>query len=230
MRSFDLSTPAGRFATYWRHFWHDHAYLRLANSNAHWLSDEMARANQPWPFQVKEWADRGVRTIVNLRHGLDAHHVLEKEACERYGVKQVYFAVSALEAPSREKVLGAKRLFDELEYPAMMHCKSGADRAGMMSVLYLHFRQQQPIAEALGQLDRKYGHIRIGREAVLDFCFEKYLNEVEPLGVSYEEWVTGPDYDPAAITRAFRARWWSTLLTRFRGDLPSAQGSPRRSA
>jgi protein tyrosine/serine phosphatase len=213
VRAFDLTTPGGRFATYWRHFWHDHAYVRLASSNAHWLSDEMARANQPWPFQVKTWAERGVRTIVNLRHGLDAHHVLEKEACDRYGVKQVHFAVSALEAPSREQVLGAKALFDALEYPAMMHCKSGADRAGVMSVLYMHFRKGLPISEAMRQLDLKFGHFRAGLTGVLDYCFEKYISEIEPLGVSFEDWVKSPDYDPAQIKRDFRAQWWGTLLS-----------------
>jgi protein tyrosine/serine phosphatase len=215
--TFDLSTPGGRFATYWRHFWHDHAYVRLVSSRAHWLSDEMVRANQPWPFQVKAWAERGIRTIVNLRVGVDAHHVLEQEACDRYGVKQVRFVVTALEAPSREQVLGAKRLFDELEYPAMMHCKSGADRAGMMSVLYLHFRQQQPISEAIRQLDFfKFGHVRFFAEGVLDHAFEKYLNEVEPLGVSYEDWVRSPAYDPAAIKQEFRAQRWGRLLMPWR--------------
>jgi protein tyrosine/serine phosphatase len=213
VRSFDLSTPRGRFAAYWRHVWHDHAFVRLASSNAHWLSDEMARANQPWPFQVKTWAERGVRTIVNLRHGLDAHHVLEQEACDRYGVKQVSFVVSALTAPSREQVLGAKRLFDELEYPAMMHCKSGADRAGVMSLLYMHFRKQKPISEAMRQLSLKFGHQRVGREGVLDFVFERYVREVEPLGVSYEDWVRSAAYDPVAITKEFRAQWWGTLLS-----------------
>jgi protein tyrosine/serine phosphatase len=211
--AFDLSTPRGRFAAYWRHFWHDHAYVRLAGSNAHWLSDELVRANQPWPFQVKAWADRGIRTIVNLRVGIDAHHLLEQEACDRYGVKQVRFVVTALEAPSREQVLGAKQLFDELEYPAMMHCKSGSDRAGMMSVLYLHFRQGRPISEAIGQLDFfKFGHMRLFPEGVLDRCFEKYLEEIEPLGVSFEDWVKSPAYDPAAIKQEFRARRWGKLL------------------
>ena len=213
MPAFDLSTPRGRFAAYWRHFWHDHAYVRLARSNAHWLSSELVRANQPWPFQVKAWRDRGIRTIVNLRVGIDAHHLLEQEACDRYGVKQVRFVVTALEAPSREQVLGAKQLFEALEYPAMMHCKSGSDRAGMMSVLYMHFRRKQPISEAIRQLDFfKFGHMRFFPEGVLDQCFEKYLKEFEPLGVSFEDWVRGPDYDPAAIKREFRAQRWSPLL------------------
>ncbi len=214
MPAFDLSTPHGRFATYWRHFWHDHAYVRLARSNAHWLSTELVRANQPWPFQVKAWRDRGIRTIVNLRNGVDAHHVLEQEACDRYGIKQVRFGVTAHQAPSREQVLGAKQMFDELEYPAMMHCKSGSDRAGMMSVLYMHFRQKKPISEAIRQLDFKFGHVRFFSEGVLDHCFEKYIQEVEPLGVSYEDWVRSPAYDPPAIKREFRARRWGASLTR----------------
>jgi protein tyrosine/serine phosphatase len=212
--AFDLSTPEGRRAAHWRHFWRDHAYVRLARSNAHWISDELVRANQPWPFQVKMWRDRGIKTIVNLRNGWDAHHVLEQEACERYGVKQVQFGVTAIEAPSRDRVLGAKALFDELEYPAMMHCKSGSDRAGLMGVLYLHFRQGQPISKALDQLSFfKFGHMSAGREGVLDYHFKKYLAEIEPQGISYEDWVSSPAYDHDAIKHEFRAQWWGTLLT-----------------
>jgi protein tyrosine/serine phosphatase len=210
---FDLSTTRGRLATYAHHIWYDHAYLRLASSNAHWISDELVRANQPWPFQVKAWRDRGIKTIVNLRHGVDAHHYLEQEACDRYGVKLVYYVVFSREAPSVGQVLGAKQLFEDIEYPAMMHCKSGADRAGVMSVLYMHFRQKKPIAEAIRQLDVKFGHVRAGLTGVLDYAFERYIHDVEPLGVSYEDWVRSPEYDPAVIKRDFKAQWWGTLLT-----------------
>jgi protein tyrosine/serine phosphatase len=213
VRTFDLSTPWGRFATYWRHIWHDHAFVRLAFSNAHWLGDDYVRANQPWPFQVKAWRDRGIRTIVNLRVGVDAHHVLEDEACDRYGVKHVRHGLTALEAPSREQVLGAKALFEQIEYPAMIHCKSGADRAGVMSALYLHFRHKQPISEAMRQLDLKFGHFRSGATGILDFAFEKYVREVEPNGVSYEDWVRSPAYDPAALKKEFRAGRWQARLT-----------------
>jgi len=48
---------------------------------------------------------------------------------------------------------------------------------------------------------------------VLDYCFEKYVAEVEPLGVSFEDWVKSPAYDPAQIKRDFRAQWWGTLVT-----------------
>jgi protein tyrosine/serine phosphatase len=110
-------------------------------------------------------------------------------------------------------VLGAKQLFEELEYPVMMHCKSGADRAGVMSVLYMHFRQKKPISEAMRQLDFKFGHVRAGLTGVLDYAFEKYVREVEPLGISYEDWVRSEAYDPVAIKQDFRAQWWGTLLS-----------------
>jgi len=210
--AFDLSTTRGRLATYLHFLWFDHAYLRLVHTNAHWISDELVRTNQPWPFQVKAWRDRGIKTIVNLR-GVDSHFLLEQEACAKYGVKHVNFIVWSREAPSREAVLGAKALFEEIEYPAVIHCKSGADRAGMMSVLYMHFRKGLPISEAMRQLGLRFGHIRASLTGVIDYSFEKYIQEAEPLGISYEEWVKSPAYDHAAITRDFRAQWWGTLLS-----------------
>ena len=47
--------------------------------------------------------------------------------------------------------------------------------------------------------------MRAGPTGVLDYCFEKYLKEVEPLGISYEDWVRSPAYDPVAIKQEFKA-------------------------
>ena len=210
---FNLSTVGGRLATYVHYFFHDHAYVRLGFSNAHWISDELVRANQPWPFQVRQWRDRGIRTIVNLRSGIDSHSVLEADACERAGVRLVSYSVSSRGVPTRAQVLGAKTLFDEIEYPAMMHCKSGADRAGLMSVLYLHFRKGRPIGEAVDQLHFRFGHIRAGMTGVLDFFFERYLTEHAASGVSFEDWVNRDDYDPEVMIRTFKSRLWGNLIT-----------------
>ena len=69
---FDLATPLGRTKTYLDYLWNDHAYLRLGFSNAHWISEELVRANQPWPHQIADWKARGIKSIVNLRGGFDA--------------------------------------------------------------------------------------------------------------------------------------------------------------
>ena len=211
---FDLKTPGGRAKAYLDYLWNDHAYLRLGFSNAHWISDELVRANQPWPHQLAAWKDRGIRTIVNLRGGFDASfHALEKDACLRLGLNMVDFTITSREVPSRDRVLGAKRLFETLEYPALMHCKSGADRAGIMSVFYMHFRQGKTISEALDQLHLRYLHVKQGKTGVLDYTFERYLAEGEPAGLSFLEWVKSPAYDPVGLKAEFRAGAWGTLVT-----------------
>ena len=211
---FDLTTPGGRFRAYWSFFWDDHAYFRLLFQNAHWLSPEMARANQPWPFQLKAWKRRGIKTVLNLRdQPQKADYVIEAEACERLGLKLANFVLASREAPTREQVLGAKALFETLEYPCLMHCKSGADRAGVMSVLYAHFRLGLPINEAARQLSFRYGHIRHGHTGVLDYVFQRYLEEADATGVSFESWVSRDEYDRERVKADFTAQWWGTLLT-----------------
>lgn len=214
LADFDLVTPRGRLRTYLDYLWNDHAYLRLRFSNAHWVSDELVRTNQPWPFQLAEWKRKGIKTIVNLRGGFDASfHALEKDACERLGLKMVDFTITSREVPSRTRVHGAKALFESLEYPALMHCKSGADRAGIMSVFYMHFRKGVPIREALEQLSLKYLHVKHGKTGVLDYTFERYLAEGEPKGQTFLEWVDSPAYDEAGIKADFRSNMWGRLLT-----------------
>jgi len=214
LADFDLSTPGGRLSTTLNYLWNDHAYLRLGFSNAHWISDELVRTNQPWPFQLAEWKRQGVKTIINLRGGFDASfHALEKDACQRLGLTMVDFTVTSREVPSRARVHGAKDLFETIEYPALMHCKSGADRAGIMSVFYMHFRQGKTIREALEQLSLKYLHIKQGKTGVLDYTFERYLAEGEPAGQSFLEWVDSPAYDEAAIKADFRSQMWGRVLT-----------------
>jgi protein tyrosine/serine phosphatase len=211
---FDLAGPGGRLRAYLDYLWTDHAYLRLGFSNAHWISEELLRTNQPWPHQLKAWKARGIRTVVNLRGGFEtSFHALEKDACARHGLTLVDFVITSREVPSRERVIGAKRLFETLQYPALMHCKSGADRVGIMSVFYMHFRRGKTIREALEQLHLRYGHVKQGKTGVLDYTFERYLTEGEPAGLSFLEWVKSPMYDPAGMKSQFRAEMWGRLLT-----------------
>lgn len=215
-RSFDLSRPSGRLAAYGDMLWNDHAYLRLGFSNAHWIGPDMVRTNQPWPFQLGWWRNQGVQTVINLRGGgyETGFYVLEREACARLGLELVNFNVSSREAPSRDQVHGAKTLFERVRYPALMHCKSGADRGGVMSVLYAHLHLGQPLREALKrELGLRTLHVKQGKTGVIDYAFERYLAEGEPAGLSLLEWVDRPEYDPAAIKRDFQANWWGTLLT-----------------
>jgi protein tyrosine/serine phosphatase len=214
LSAFDLTTPGGRRRAVLDYLWHDHAYLRLGFSNAHWISHELVRTNQPWPFQLAAWARRGIRTVINLRGGMaTSFRALEVDACARHGLELVDFVVASRDVPSAEKVLAARELFETVRYPALMHCKSGADRAGIMAVFYKHFRQGQSIREALSQLSPRYLHVRAGLTGVLDYIFERYLAEAEPTGQSFVDWVQSAAYDPVRLKAEFRAGWWGTQLT-----------------
>ncbi len=211
---FDLSTSGGRLRAYLDYLWNDHAYLRVGFQNAHWIGPDLVRTNQPWPFQLKWWKDRGIKTVINLRGGFDASfHALEKDACERLGLTMVDFVITSREVPIRERVFGARDMFKAIEYPALMHCKSGADRAGIMSVFYRHFHLGEPIREAMSELGLRTLHMKAGKTGVLDYVFERYLQEGEARGQSFTEWVESDAYDPVAIKADFRAEWWGTLLT-----------------
>ncbi len=206
----DLDTPAGRQRAQRELVWGDHGFLRYRFRNLHQISDEMYRANQPSPEHIARYAkELGLKTILNLRgESPRGYYLLEKEACARQGIELVDFQMFSREIPPPEKVLEAKHLFDSIAYPALMHCKSGADRAGIMAVLYMHFRKGLTIEQAVEQLSFKYLHIRQGKTGVLDFYFDTYLQEGAAKGLSFMAWVT-QGYDRAALKARFlKSRKW----------------------
>ena len=206
----DLKTEAGRRRARHELVWGDHGFLRYRFRNLHQISDEMYRANQPSPEHIARYAkELGLKTILNLRgDSPKGYYLLEKEACARHGIELVDFQMFSREIPPPEKVLEAKRLFDSIAYPALMHCKSGADRAGIMAVLYMHFRKGLTIDQAMEQLSLKYLHIRQGKTGVLDFYFDTYLTEGAQKGLSFIDWVT-QGYDAKALKASFlKSRKW----------------------
>ncbi|MFZ4807997.1 MAG: fused DSP-PTPase phosphatase/NAD kinase-like protein [Hyphomicrobiaceae bacterium] len=181
----------------------DHGVFRLLYLNRHKLEDGVWRSAQPAPHQIAGFARRGVRTIVNLRGPhMSGSYWLEAAACRRHGLQLVDFQVRSRAAPTREEIRAARDLFDRIAYPMVMHCKSGADRAGLMSVLFLHFRCGVPIAEAKNQLSLRYGHIRQADTGILDAFFERYLADSAVRPMPFMEWVDTV-YDPDSVKQSF---------------------------
>src|SRR5262249_21283912 len=149
------------------------------------------RSSQPSPNQIAFLARRGIRTIVNLRGERDCgSYRLEVAACRRHGVDLVNFAkLRSRAAPSREGVLALGPLFGTIALPALFHCKTGADRAGLVAALFLVLHEGQTVETAMSQLNIRYGHMKRARTGILDAFFEAYLayNAVTP--IPFRTWV-----------------------------------------
>lgn len=213
MSSPDLSSPYARFKVQWSYFWGDHAFIRFSFTNAHWIDAKLVRTNQPSPRQLAWWKKQGIKTVINLRGPREEpFYWLEKDACARLGLTLVDAPLDSRDAPLVERILKAREMFETIEYPALLHCKSGADRAGLMGALYRYFHLGQPMAEARNELGRRTLHNREGKTGVLDMFLETYAREIEPKGVDLVQWVQSGEYDSEAMTRDFRSRWWGDLL------------------
>ena len=183
----------------------DHGIFRAIYPNRHKLAADTWRSAQPAPRDIRRLAKRGIRTIINLRGERDCgSYRLQQAACNRYGIRLINFSVKSRQAPTARIIHAAKELFDSIEYPMLMHCKSGADRAGLMSTLYMILKQGVPVQEAMRQLSLFYGHIKQADTGVLDLVFESYLAHNSHQPISFLDWVDRY-YDSAATDQTFRA-------------------------
>jgi protein tyrosine/serine phosphatase len=192
----------------------DHGILRVAYLNRHRLGERAWRSAQPAPHQIRAMARQGIRTIVNLRgERRCGSYRLEKSACERYGITLVNFHIRGRRAPSREEIKATIELFERVEYPMLIHCKSGADRTGLISTLYRFLREGVPLAEARRQLSLGYGYLRHSRSGILDLFFTSYLEDDQRRPVSFVDWVDKV-YDPEKLKLRFHEKNWVKRLTR----------------
>ena len=210
----DLNNPKDRKQAYRDLIWGDHGFLRLRFTNRHDLGGDMFRENQPSPKRIAQLAQEGIKTIINLRGpSPKGFYLLEQEACEEHGIELIDFRVYSRDVHTPEKIRAAKALFESITYPALMHCKSGADRTGFMGVLYRHFHMGDTIKAALErELTLKKLHVRQGKTGMLDFFFEDYLRISETHDISFLDWVES-DYDPVDVKSRFMDQWSGNPIT-----------------
>ncbi len=202
----------GPAATYVDMLFVDHGIFRVFYLNKHKVAPGVYRSAQPTPRQIARLARRGVKTIVNLRGPrMCGSYYLEKEACAKAGIRLIDFTVYSRAAPSPRDVHAAAALFDEIEYPMLMHCKSGADRAGLMSALYVLLHEGKPVEQAMRQLSLRYGHMKQADTGVLDYFFERYLADATVRPMPFLQWVDTV-YDHEELKRTFRAKGWANRV------------------
>lgn len=190
----------------------DYGIVRLVYNNRHQVLPDAWRSAQPSPHHVRWMAGRGIKTVINLRADQSfGTRWLEERACRRNGIKLETLRLNSRAAPTREEFHAMRALLERVSYPVLVHCKSGSDRAGLMSVMLRHVHGGVPVHDARDQLSLRYGHVRYADTGVLDAVFDRYLAANEKTQIEFWDWIDRV-YDPAEINRSFRARGWANRI------------------
>ena len=108
-------------------------------------------------------------------------------------------------APDKELIMKANLVFKKIKYPALIHCKSGADRAGIVSALYKLLYCKESPKNAKKQLSLKFLHIKHAKTGILDKFIEEYENFLNKnKNFHFLDWVQ-TIYKPEKLEHDFRS-------------------------
>ena len=208
----DVNSARGRALAWVDSLLIDHAILRLVWSNVATVEPgRVYRGNHPTPHRLRRLTRKyGLKTLINLRgktqSGSDA---LSRDAAHRLGLDFHDISLESRGAPQPDRIMRLYDIFRDMRGPALLHCKSGADRAGLAAALYVMF-QGGTAAQALRQLSLRYGHIRQARTGILDAFFLRFQRDAEGR-LPFLDWVN-QEYDPIALRRDFQAKGLASFV------------------
>lgn len=202
----DLSTPENRRRAQIYNLWFDHAILRKFWTNFFPVADGVYRSNQPTHARFVKLKEMGIKSVLNLRGaGGAAHYLVEEESCRELGLNLVSVTFHARYAAPAEDILKVIEAFRTIERPFVMHCKSGADRAGLAAAIYLMVIEGRPVTVARKMLSMKYIHFKWTKTGVLDYILDLYEVRATQSPISFEEWVA-TEYDNLAVQKDFQEK------------------------
>jgi protein tyrosine phosphatase (PTP) superfamily phosphohydrolase (DUF442 family) len=134
------------------------------------------RSAQPEDNLNRLVRERRIASILNLRGGSpdDSFYANEVAVAKSQGIDFYDFPMSATQRPSRRELLVLLDLFGRCRYPLLIHCKSGSDRTGLASALYLMDRAGVAPRDALGSFSLYYGHVPLLGTRRLHEPFDEY--------------------------------------------------------
>ncbi len=207
MTADEYATPQGRRLAAWHDNLFDQKYLRHHWTNFFEVSPGVYRSNHPTAARLHAYHALGIRTILNLRGSERRGHYHEERAlCDDLGIAMIDSRLYARKPARRHELLEVIAHLKAAPRPLLIHCKSGADRAGFASAVHLMVNEGRPVAEARRQLSLRYIHLRKSRTGILDHILDLYAHH-EPT-MPFEGWVRDV-YDHDAVAASFAALpWW----------------------
>jgi protein tyrosine/serine phosphatase len=199
----DVSTAGGRRLAWVDSLLIDHAIFRLVWTNfAPVEPGRLYRCNHPTPGRLASLVRRfGLKTLINLRglckNGSDA---LTRDMAAHLGLAFIDMPLESRGAPQADRILRLAKIYATMTIPGVIHCKSGADRAGLAAGIYVLINGGSA-AEAMQHLSLRFGHFSRSRTGILDAFFACYAREGEGRK-PFLEWVRD-DYDEARLRHDF---------------------------
>ncbi len=118
----------------------------------------------------------GIRTVINMRGCSDPSpwYLDECRVTHERNVAQEDVSFSAGRFPLSHEVRRLVEILDRCEYPALLHCRQGADRTGLAAVVVKLLQSDVSLEEARRHMSLRYGHVALGRPANLDRYLDLY--------------------------------------------------------
>lgn len=208
----DVNTAQGRALAWVDSLVVDHAMFRLFYGNiAEVIPGKLYRCNHPTPGRLRRLTRQfGLTAVINLRGATQtgSYH-LSRDAALKLGLAHHDLSLESRGAPQRERILRLLEIYRAMPGPGLVHCKSGADRAGLAAGLCVLF-EGGTAAAALRQLSFRFGHIKQARTGILDAFFLRYRRDGEGRK-PFLEWLD-QDYDEAALRRDFHANGLASFI------------------
>jgi tyrosine-protein phosphatase SIW14 len=101
------------------------------------VNANVLRGGQPTDEGISRLAQRGVKTIIDLRLASEHSIPHEKQLVESNGMHFVSVPIRGMAAPTDEQLYGVLRILnDSKQWPVFVHCRRGADRTGTILACY----------------------------------------------------------------------------------------------
>lgn len=139
------------------------------------------RSAQLSPTQIEACARQyGIRTIINLRGRNTGSTWYDDEvnAAKTLGIDHIDFRMSASSELSKTEADNLISMMRRARGPLLIHCRSGADRTGLASALYLAAIQHAGRSSSEGALSIRYGHFSL--PFISEYAMDRTLQKLEP--------------------------------------------------
>ncbi len=138
--------------------------LQLSGNFHEVIAGQLYRSSQLTENQLADYViANGIKTIINLRGESSRAEWYRNETAtaEKLGVEHLDFGMSAYKELEPQRVAQLIQIMRDAPKPILLHCRSGADRTGLASAIYVNRVAGLDEDTAEKQLSIWFGHLAI---------------------------------------------------------------------